>query len=56
MMQLDDISLVRRALAYWWYAWGLSWCYWGIRTAEPACRTWLPSADRSAAWSRCVAV
>lgn len=25
---------LRRALAYWWYAWGLSWCYWGIRGAN----------------------
>ena len=29
-----NISLWRRALAYWWYAWGMSHCYWGIRTAE----------------------
>jgi tetratricopeptide (TPR) repeat protein len=44
----DDISLARRALAYWWYAWGLSWCYWGIRPAEPACfRAGIRSIDRS---------
>jgi tetratricopeptide (TPR) repeat protein len=29
-------SIWQRMLAYWWYAWGLSWCYWGIRTAEQA--------------------
>lgn len=29
-----DISLPRRVLAYWWYAWGSSLCYWGLRTAE----------------------
>jgi tetratricopeptide (TPR) repeat protein len=30
----DDVAPWRRFLAYWWYMWGLSWCYWGIRTAE----------------------
>jgi tetratricopeptide (TPR) repeat protein len=34
MTQGNDIAPWRRLLAYWWYAWGLSWCYWGIRTAE----------------------
>lgn len=29
-----DITLLRRAWAYWWYAWGSSLCYWGLRTAE----------------------
>lgn len=29
-----SVSPLRRALAYWWYAWGLSWCYWGIRGAS----------------------
>lgn len=29
-----DISLLRRAWAYWWYAWGSSLCYWGLRTAD----------------------
>jgi len=29
-----DIGLLRRARAYWWYAWGSSLCYWGLRTAE----------------------
>ena len=48
MTQPDDISFARRALVYWWYAWGLSWCYWGIRTAEPACfRAGIRSFDRS---------
>lgn len=30
------ISPLRRILAYWWFAWGQSCCYWGIRTAERA--------------------
>jgi tetratricopeptide (TPR) repeat protein len=30
----SEIASWRRALAYWWYIWGMSWCYWGIRTAE----------------------
>jgi tetratricopeptide (TPR) repeat protein len=34
MTRENDITPWRRLLAYWWYAWGLSWCYWGIRTAE----------------------
>jgi tetratricopeptide (TPR) repeat protein len=34
MTHSNDIAPWRRALAYWWYMWGLSWCYWGIRTAE----------------------
>ena len=34
MTQGNAIAPWRRLLAYWWYAWGLSWCYWGIRTAE----------------------
>jgi tetratricopeptide (TPR) repeat protein len=34
MTHETDIAPWRRFLAYWWYAWGLSWCYWGIRTAE----------------------
>lgn len=43
-----DISLWRRALAYWWYIWGLSLCYWGIRTAEQAFfRSGIRSFDRS---------
>jgi tetratricopeptide (TPR) repeat protein len=29
-----EISLLRRWLAYAWFFWGQSWCYWGIRTAE----------------------
>jgi len=29
-----DISFLRRAWAYWWYAWGASLCYWGLRTHE----------------------
>ena len=34
MTEGNDIAPWRRFLAYWWYAFGLSWCYWGIRTAE----------------------
>jgi tetratricopeptide (TPR) repeat protein len=26
----------QRMLAFWWYAWGQTVCYWGIRTAERA--------------------
>jgi tetratricopeptide (TPR) repeat protein len=29
-----DISLPRRAWAYWWYAWGASLAYWGLQTHE----------------------
>jgi tetratricopeptide (TPR) repeat protein len=29
-----DIGLLGRVRAYWWYAWGSSLCYWGLRTAE----------------------
>ena len=37
-----------RALAYWCYAWGLSWCAWGIRTASPALfRAGIRSFDRA---------
>lgn len=31
---LQQSAAWRRALAYWWYAWGLSWCYWGLRTHD----------------------
>lgn len=27
-------GLWQRIRAYWWYAWGMSSCYWGIRSAE----------------------
>lgn len=38
----------RRMLAYCWYAWGLSWCHWGIRTAEQAFfRAGIRSFDRA---------
>lgn len=30
----EDAPLWRRAIAYWCYAWGASWCYWGLRTSE----------------------
>ena len=43
-----DIALWRRALAYWWYAWGMSMCYWGIRTAEQSFyRAGVRSFDRA---------
>jgi tetratricopeptide (TPR) repeat protein len=32
----DEIALWRRMLAYWRYGWGLSLCYWGLRTHEQA--------------------
>jgi tetratricopeptide (TPR) repeat protein len=28
------VTPLRRALAYWWYIWAQSCCYWGIRTME----------------------
>ncbi|HWQ14332.1 MAG TPA: hypothetical protein VNL77_16150 [Roseiflexaceae bacterium] len=31
---VGSASLLRRAWAYWWYAWGSSLCYWGLRTHE----------------------
>lgn len=31
---VTDVALWRRMLAYWWFAWGQSACYWGLRTAE----------------------
>jgi tetratricopeptide (TPR) repeat protein len=39
-----NVAPWRRALAYWWYAWGLSWCYWGIRAAN---RTFFRAGIRS---------
>ena len=30
----NDVSVWRRALAYWWYVWGLSLCYSGTRGAD----------------------
>ena len=44
----EDVALWRRALAYWWYGWGLSLCYWGIRTAEQSFyRAGVRSFDRA---------
>jgi tetratricopeptide (TPR) repeat protein len=38
----------RRALAYCWYAWGLSWCYWGLRGANQSFfRAGIRSFDRA---------
>jgi len=38
----------RKALAYWWYLWGLSWCYWGIRMANQSFfRAGIRSFDRA---------
>ena len=43
-----SVSPLRRALAYWWYAWGLSWCYWGIRGANQSFfRAGIRSFDRA---------
>jgi len=48
MTDEPDIALWRRALAYWWYTWGLSLCYWGIRTAEQSFfRAGVRSFDRA---------
>lgn len=44
----DGVPQWRRALAYWWYAWGLSWCYWGIRSASQSFfRAGIRSFDRA---------
>ena len=43
-----DIATWRRALAYAWYAWGLSLCYWGVRSAEQSFyRAGIRSFDRA---------
>jgi hypothetical protein len=43
-----EIAAWRRALAHWWYAWGLSWCYWGIRGANQSFfRAGIRSFDRA---------
>ena len=43
-----EISLWRRVLAYWCYAWGLSWCSWGIRGANQSFfRAGIRSFDRA---------
>lgn len=34
MLTSTDVSFWRRLLARWWYAWGLSLCYNGHRTAD----------------------
>lgn len=34
--QAEHVALWQRWLAFWWYIWAQSFCYWGIRTAEPA--------------------
>jgi tetratricopeptide (TPR) repeat protein len=31
-----QVSPIRQGIAYWWYIWGQSCSYWGIRTAERA--------------------
>jgi tetratricopeptide (TPR) repeat protein len=31
-----EVSPLRQGLAYWWYIWGQSLAYWGVRTAEHA--------------------
>jgi hypothetical protein len=43
-----EIASWRRALAYWCYAWGLSWCAWGIRTTNQSFfRAGIRSFDRA---------
>jgi tetratricopeptide (TPR) repeat protein len=38
----------RRLLAQGWYLWGLSWCYWALRTTEPwAFRAGVRAFDRA---------
>ena len=47
-MTQPSTATPRRALAYFWYIWGLSWCYWGIRTAsQPFFRAGIRSFDRA---------
>ena len=42
------IAAWRRALAYWCYVWGLSWCAWGIRSANRSFfRAGIRSFDRA---------
>ncbi|NOK59096.1 MAG: hypothetical protein GFH27_549349n91 [Chloroflexi bacterium AL-W] len=31
---IESVPPWKKALAYMWYGWGLSLCYWGIRTSE----------------------
>jgi hypothetical protein len=46
--QTESIAPWRKALAYWCYAWGLSWCYWGIRGANQSFfRAGINSFDRA---------
>lgn len=43
-----DAAFWRRGLAYWWYAWGMSMCYWGVQTAEQSFfRAGVRSFDRA---------
>jgi len=43
-----EVASWRRALAYWWYAWGLSWCHWGLRTTNQSFyRAGIRSFDRA---------
>jgi len=43
-----DVATWRRVLAYSWYAWGLSWCYWGLRGANQSFfRAGIRSFDRA---------
>jgi hypothetical protein len=44
----SEVAPWRRALAYWCYAWGLSWCAWGIRGANQSFfRAGIRSFDRA---------
>ena len=46
--ETPSIAPWRKGLAYWWYAWGLSWCYWGIRGANQSFfRAGISSFDRA---------
>ena len=36
VQQTEEIAMWRRWLAFWWYIWAQSCCYWGIHIGEPA--------------------
>lgn len=46
----QQVAPFRRWLAYAWFIWGQSWCYWGIRTAEPTLFRFGISAFNRAIW------
>ncbi|GAB4114591.1 MAG: hypothetical protein Fur005_18190 [Roseiflexaceae bacterium] len=48
----SEVSPLRQGLAYWWYIWGQSLSYWGVRSAERILFRWAIAAYGSAlaAW------